>query len=243
MVNRFPANANGRDFVVGDMHGCRAEFADLLRQVDFDEVRDRVFSVGDLVDRGPDSFGCLDLLYEQWFHAVIGNHEQMMLDAYTGRSDGDLWRYNGGGWAVGLSADQRGAMSDLCALVDALPIVIVVGEGAARFNVVHAEFAGTDADIDAGVFSAARRLCCIWARDVIKGDSDFTGEGLSPTYCGHTIVRSITRTAHHVFIDTGAFIAHGNYETPIDAKLTMIEPRTGATWEARKARKAPGEAA
>lgn len=238
MVKRFPANTTGRDFIVGDLHGCRAEFFDLLKQVGFNKENDRVFSVGDLCDRGPDSLGCLELLYEPWFHAVIGNHEQMMLDAHRGRSDGDLWRYNGGTWALGLSSDERALLRDICDRVEALPVVIVVGEGSSRFNIVHAEFAGTDADIDAEEFSDARVLCCIWARDVISATSNFTGEGLSPTYCGHTIRREITRVANHIFIDTGAFVAHGNYETPMDARLTMIEPRTGETWTATKATEA-----
>lgn len=36
LVQRLPANDGGRDFVVGDLHGCRAELERLLRLVDFD---------------------------------------------------------------------------------------------------------------------------------------------------------------------------------------------------------------
>ena len=44
-------------WVVGDLHGCRAQLdAQLLRQ-GFDRQQDLLLSVGDLIDRGPDSRG------------------------------------------------------------------------------------------------------------------------------------------------------------------------------------------
>src|SRR3546814_7017992 len=77
---RMPANTVGRDFIVGDMHGCLDLFQAQLDRIGFDPTKDRIFSVGDLADRGPDSMGCLRLLREPWFHAVRGNHEDMLLD-------------------------------------------------------------------------------------------------------------------------------------------------------------------
>ena len=52
-------NDTGRDLVVGDVHG---HFATLRRALDELEVgeHDRVFSLGDLVDRGPDSTAAKD---------------------------------------------------------------------------------------------------------------------------------------------------------------------------------------
>lgn len=232
LVQRFERNGNGRDFVVGDLHGCTAEFRELRRAVQFDASIDRVFSVGDLCDRGPDSIGALGLLYEPWFHAVRGNHEQMMVEALLGDADPGLWVYNGGGWAAGLSPEEDGVLRDLLPRVRDLPLVMVVGEGAHRFNVAHAQFVGTDGDIDGGVVN---ELLTLWGRDVVQGKvPTFTGEALSPTYCGHTILRDIARKSSHIFIDTGAFVAHGNYGTPMDARLTMVEPATGTVWQARK---------
>lgn len=82
---RFPTNPSGRDFVVGDLHGCLDLLQAQLERVGFDTGCGRLFSVGDLVDRGPDSMGCLRLLREPWFHAVRGNHEDMLLDYAYGR--------------------------------------------------------------------------------------------------------------------------------------------------------------
>ena len=54
-LERFERNESGRDLVVGDIHGMFPHLSALLAQLEFDESRDRLFSVGDLVDRGPAS--------------------------------------------------------------------------------------------------------------------------------------------------------------------------------------------
>src|SRR3546814_14755908 len=74
------ANKVGSDFIVGDLHGCLDLLQVELDRVGFDRAKDRLFSVGDLIDRGPDSMGCLRLLREPWFFAARGNHEDMLLD-------------------------------------------------------------------------------------------------------------------------------------------------------------------
>jgi len=65
-----PANKLGRDLVVGDVHGCVDALRYLLNEIGFDGARDRLFSVGDLVDRGSDSLAALDLLDQPWFYPV-----------------------------------------------------------------------------------------------------------------------------------------------------------------------------
>ncbi len=144
---RFPANSSGRDFIVGDLHGCLDLLQVQLDRIRFDTTRDRLFSVGDLIDRGPDSMGCLRLLREPWFHAVRGNHEGMLIDyaspvglpyAYGGPAE--LFFANGGRWVMDLGkSDQDELWDDLVPRVAKLPYVITVGEGPAQFHVAHAE--------------------------------------------------------------------------------------------------------
>ena len=52
---RLGRNDKGRDLVVGDVHGHFAPLRRALAELEVAE-HDRVFSLGDLVDRGPDSF-------------------------------------------------------------------------------------------------------------------------------------------------------------------------------------------
>jgi serine/threonine protein phosphatase 1 len=61
-LQRFARNTQGRDFAVGDIHGCFSKLDAALCQVRFSPVHDRLFAVGDLVDRGPESAQVLEWL-------------------------------------------------------------------------------------------------------------------------------------------------------------------------------------
>lgn len=68
----------GRTVIVGDLHACRAELEALLARVAFGSG-DQLVMVGDLVVRGPDPCGALDLLASLGARAVRGNHEDRLL--------------------------------------------------------------------------------------------------------------------------------------------------------------------
>lgn len=74
------ANYEGRDFLIGDLHGCYDELMKLLNYVKFDPQFDRLFATGDLIDRGPKSVECLELLSKPWFFSVLGNHEDLLIE-------------------------------------------------------------------------------------------------------------------------------------------------------------------
>ena len=68
-----------RTIIVGDVHGCRSELEALLDRVAF-ASGDRLVFVGDLVARGPDSLGVLDVARRTGAVVVRGNHEQKLLE-------------------------------------------------------------------------------------------------------------------------------------------------------------------
>ena len=74
-----PVPTPGRTIAVGDLHGCRATFDRLLAQVAFDPTRDSLWLVGDLINRGPDSLGCLARAHALRARAVLGNHDLTLL--------------------------------------------------------------------------------------------------------------------------------------------------------------------
>ena len=139
---RLSANSVGRDFVVGDLHGHRALFERALEQVAFDPARDRVISVGDLVDRGPDSLGTLALIEEPWFHAVLGNHELMLLNDlgyYDSRVHARrAWPHGSGHWIHEAALRHRKLLRRLADRAAALPLSIHV-DGEVPFNVMHGD--------------------------------------------------------------------------------------------------------
>lgn len=68
----------GRLIAVGDIHGCHAEFAELLNQLEL-KAGDRVVLLGDLVNRGPDSTKVIDLARSVGAVSLLGNHELRLL--------------------------------------------------------------------------------------------------------------------------------------------------------------------
>ncbi len=68
----------GRLIAIGDIHGCHAEFADLLDKLQL-EREDRLILLGDLVNRGPDSCKVIDLARAAGAKALLGNHELRLL--------------------------------------------------------------------------------------------------------------------------------------------------------------------
>ena len=90
----------GRVFVVGDIHGYYGKLLTALEEVAFDKDKDLLVAVGDLVDRGPHSFECLNLVREDWFVSCLGNHEDMMFKGLLdeSRPHYHCWIENGGGW-------------------------------------------------------------------------------------------------------------------------------------------------
>ena len=66
----------GRTIIVGDIHGCFDELQRLLGELDFSDA-DEVVSVGDLVDRGPQSLEVWDFFRQRPnASAIMGNHER-----------------------------------------------------------------------------------------------------------------------------------------------------------------------
>lgn len=189
-LKTFEPNTKGRDFVIGDLHGSYSCFENLLKNLNFDPAVDRMFSVGDLVDRGPESLKCLSLIREPWFHAVLSNHEQMMLEAFTGGYMGQYWTMNGGMWGLNAAilaealkkqaslgeyplpenvTEADYALIDLLKDVEELPFLITVNRpDGKKFHIIHAELPPgynniTDSDMSSP--DAVFRLAKIQARD------------------------------------------------------------------------------
>jgi serine/threonine protein phosphatase 1 len=130
-----------RSFVIGDIHGCAATLrclVDDLLQVSTD---DRIFLLGDLIDRGPDSRGVLDFIFELRgrglsVSSVRGNHEQMLLQASEIHSYLGLWITNGG--LPTLESFQADGPGDIPRryrdLLGSLPYFILLDD----FVIVHA---------------------------------------------------------------------------------------------------------
>ena len=228
-VKTFHANTHGRDFVVGDIHGCYDELMTELRKVEFDKEKDRLFSVGDLVDRGPKSLECIKLILEPWFFAVKGNHEILWYFSNADKNDIQMqyiFLQNGGE----LVPDHE-LTSELINAVADLPYVIELNHASGKkIGIVHAELPPNEThwgrfckkirnhmnpDLDAKKFFGPV-ASLIWGRDRIdkyKRQSDKKRiypkiEGIDRIYVGHTIVKKVYEFDEFVYLDGGAYLPY-----------------------------------
>jgi bis(5'-nucleosyl)-tetraphosphatase (symmetrical) len=68
-------------YVIGDLHGCHAEFVRLLDAVNFNPTHDTLWLVGDVINRGPGSLACLQEAQAlgSAVRCVLGNHDFHLL--------------------------------------------------------------------------------------------------------------------------------------------------------------------
>ena len=97
----------GRTIAIGDIHGCSRALDALMASIR-PTPADEIVTLGDYVDRGPDTPGVLDRLIDLGSRCrlvpLLGNHDQLMLDALTGGDPLD-W-YGSGGLATLESYDR-----------------------------------------------------------------------------------------------------------------------------------------
>lgn len=204
-------------YVVGDLHGCYQRLINQLAELNFDNQKDLLISVGDLIDRGPQSLLCLELINEEWFKCVRGNHEQMAIDTLTEKTDGRLWFHNGGDWFIHLDGDQQMYAGDLIKLAAKLPLVIELTTDAAKIVVAHADYP----DSSYAFGKSVSEEDVVWSRDRFNNIVDGNGgeiTGADQFYFGHTPIKQRAKAWNQNYIDTGAVFG---------GQLTIVQVQGG----------------
>ncbi len=212
IVQRFARNERGRDFVVGDIHGAFGSLREHLEEhIGFDHTRgDRLFSVGDLIDRGPWSEAATWWLAQPWFHAVRGNHEELCIaGARAGPATHQTYVHmmNGGDWFYRLDALQQSHYVDAFAR---LPVAIEIE---ARIGLVHAQcpldnwskFTKLLEAGDKGLTRSAQ-----WGRDRVVGPPVWI-KGIGAVVSGHTILDEPHLAGNQMWIETAGWAPGGKW--------------------------------
>jgi serine/threonine protein phosphatase 1 len=205
----YTNNYLGSDYVVGDIHGCYNQLQKELDRVGFNVAIDRLFSVGDIVDRGPESFKCLELFSKGWFHPVLGNHEILMLDTIMDGEYDDMWVNNGGSWYY---QEDIETLRKVCKSIRSIvPYSLTVDVGNKTVGICHAEPPTHDwndlAKEEEKELDPQITAKMIWGRKRIeRAEKARRISNVTMTVHGHTITKKVIKAANSLFIDTGSFI-------------------------------------
>jgi serine/threonine protein phosphatase 1 len=236
-IKRFSANTAGRDLAVGDIHGHFTLLQAALDAAGFDPAVDRLFSVGDLVDRGPECRDVLDWLAKPWFHPVRGNHDDYVCRFDT--CDIENWVYNGGSWFAGLAWDEQ---REFAVQFGELPIAIEVETPDGLVGIVHADcpfpsWFELQFELTGQTGSAREKLVrntCMWSRSRIEGDERGGVQDIRAVVVGHTPLPEPAVLGNVYHIDTAGWMpSKGGYFTLLDLATLQATPPLPAKlhWE------------
>lgn len=133
-------------YVLSDVHG-RLKPLDRALEALSPGAADKIFVLGDMVDRGPDPVGVMQLLRGLDNACILwGNHEELMVDCILHPDDPEAsfnWGRNGGQTTLdGLKKLKSSAATDLIDWVRSLELYTHCSVGGRRYLMVHAGLRG-----------------------------------------------------------------------------------------------------
>lgn len=204
-------NTKGVDWVVADIHGCKQKLLDKLDKVGFDFLYDRLLCSGDLVDRGPDSKGVVDLLDKPWFFSTLGNHEVMCMDAYQFDYALNHYVQNGGRWFFQLTNQEQ---DEVIEKISGLPLTIQTVVNGKSILLIHARVPEDDGDscylkqdVEVGSIPHEWAMDAVWNRHFSASRTEYMTTKPVKTFdlvcVGHTVMKEPTRVHNYLNLDIG----------------------------------------
>jgi len=193
-----------RTIVVGDIHGCYNELVKLIDSLKekelYDAETDKIIFLGDYIDRGNQSREVISYIRAMQENndnviALMGNHENMLLDYMDGYSRD--WLYNGCDSTVNSYNNHEDELASDIEWMENLPVYFEDD----NFIYVHA-------GIDKGVsIDEQSEMTMLWTRDEFIWDST---EYDKKVIFGHTPTQTINKDSKPIMtvggdigIDTG----------------------------------------
>jgi serine/threonine protein phosphatase 1 len=186
-----------RQIAIGDIHGCYDLLKELVEyRIKFDPLTDELIFLGDYIDRGKDSkrvveyVGNLQETYPDRVVLLKGNHELLAYRAFLTNLKNDLflWEMEGSQYTIESFGGFERARVILMPFIRSLRIYYQTAD----FIFVHGGIPSGE------TIETASEEELLWERDI----ESYTGKTI---VVGHTPRFHVTRFAHAIAIDTGAF--------------------------------------
>lgn len=220
LIRSISKNTKGDDYICSDIHGHYSLLKTKLNKAGFDPSVDRLFCLGDLIDRGPESLDALKWLEYDWFYAIQGNHERMLIHGMEGAGEVFLrWLQHWGSWAIDL---DRSEFEQYYQSILALPLAIELELPEDRkVALVHAELPDkcdwhdiveslsrldrSEIDLD----DLASDM--LWQKSQVNRGPDRESliepvKNIDHVFHGHTIVQSMKTIGNRTFMDLGSYV-------------------------------------
>ena len=171
----------------------------------FESGRDRLFGVGDLVNRGPHSAEALEWLEQRFDAVVLGNHDRALLRWLEGPLGAPV---AGSEWSGDIPASERARWRTA---LGAMPLAITIPTPYGDVGVVHAEvphptWSGATSALEAGD-PCAVDVALLGLAAPAPTIREYQGRrvgGLRALVHGHAAGRTVRRSANRWNIDSGA---------------------------------------
>ncbi|WP_418186817.1 metallophosphoesterase family protein [Aliarcobacter lanthieri] len=211
-------------YIISDVHGC---FKSLLALIDKfpNKQNSKIVFVGDLVDRGKNSYDVVEFVINNNYDCVKGNHEELFLDyapIYGENDDTKYWLYSCGGEATHKSYKNIEDLKRHYSYFEKLPLYIEYKDYVdinGRYLVVsHStvasawSFRDSKDKIDQEIFESQ----VLWSRN-----RDFDNKDIFNVY-GHTIYDNPKITPYSMGIDLGCYHKKDNIKLP-NPRLCALE--------------------
>lgn len=201
-AHRFVSpNPIGTDWLCGDIHGQYDTLQSALSDVGFRPECDRLFLLGDVIDRGPKSQELLNwVLSTDYVHCLMGNHELMFVASSFNVSYRERHRAIGGEWVDQIDFSEYRKLATRC--IQKLPLTITLACQNGSLGLVHAQSPADNwQDVQQAVPSDKFAISCTWPWNRAQG-SDQTISGVTAVVSGHIGTAEVVRKGNQVWIDT-----------------------------------------
>jgi len=215
---------------VGDIHGHPKTLIKLLRKVNFNTATDFVYSPGDFFDRGPDSEGMMEYLFEPWFRGSLGNHEMALIHiAHRLPNWERLAQSKGRAWFMAKSHEVQLAIATALAT---LPYAMEVQTEDGPVGFVHAmsflDWSMTKERLENPSPLAIHML--LGERERSKHNDHRPVKGLRALIVGHAAHNEPTWRGNTLYLDTGC----GSMSPKNHSRmLTIVELESLSTFHSR----------